>query len=383
MTGRRSVALLNNFAGPSLGGGEIHLLVLLRELPGRGIDPVVVCAAGSVLAGAVAEIGGVQVVPVDFSALSLLRVPSALRSRLRGVDIVQGTGFLTNIVARRLGRRLRAKVLNTVQVVPGAARLDGESVPKRMLRAGLDRFTRGRVDLFVAVSSAVEGGLRAAGVAADRIVIVPNGLDVVALRSAAVLPLPAPLGAGHPRIGFVGRLERVKGIEYFVRAVPGILRGHPEARFVVAGSGSLEAAMKTLAASLGVADHLELLGYVSPVAPVLAALDVVVIPSLSEAAGLTAIEALSLGVAVVATRVGGLPDVIVDGETGLLVPPADPEALAHAVEALLRDPVRGREMAAAGAHRVEESYTVSRMVDGYLDVYTRLVPERPHEAPIR
>lgn len=370
---RLSVAMLNNFSGPSLGGAEVQLLALVRDLPARGIDPIVVCEEGSALAREAAGIGGVRVLTADFRPASLVATAWALRRRLAGVRIVQGTGFLTNILARVVGRSVRAAVVNTVQVVPGAARLDGESWPMGLVRAGLDRSTRTRVGRYIAVSAAVADGLVADDVAQQRITIVPNGVDIAALRSSASLPLAAPLRGGRPRIGYVGRLERVKGVEYFIRAAAGILERFPDARFVVAGSGALGDEMKALSVHVGVADRFDFLGYVGAIAPLYAALDVVVIPSLSEASGLTAIESLALGVPVVATRVGGLPEVVIDGETGLLVPPGDAEAIGRAVELLLRDPARATEMAAAGGRRVEASFTLERTVSGYADIYDGLV----------
>lgn len=371
--GRFAVALINNFAGPSLGGGEVHLLALLRELPRRGVDPIVVCASGSALADAAAAIDGVEVVAVEFKPSSMVWPAGALVDRLRGVDVVHGTGFMTNIISRRVGRRLGAVVVNTVHVVPGAARLDGESWSKSLVRAGLDRSTRSGVHRYIAVSTAVASGLMSDGVQGDLIAVVPNGVDVQALRLSAAMPLAVPLGEGRPRIGYVGRLERVKGIEYFVWAAARILEDVPEARFIVAGSGSLQDAVERWVVDLGVDGRFELLGHVSSIPPLLAALDVVVVPSLSEASGLTAMESLAVGVPVVATRVGGLPDVIVDGETGLLVPSSDAEAIAVAVEGLVCDPERGRKLSAAGARRVEECFTIERMVAGYLEVYRQLL----------
>jgi glycosyltransferase involved in cell wall biosynthesis len=110
-----------------------------------------------------------------------------------------------------------------------------------------------------------------------------------------------------------------------------------------------------------------------PVPPLLTALDVVVVPSLSEASGLTALEALALGVPVVASSVGGLPEIVVDEETGLLVAAGDAAGIARAVARLLADPVLARALAAAGARLAEERFTAERMVDCYLRLYRDLV----------
>ena len=165
----------------------------------------------------------------------------------------------------------------------------------------------------------------------------------------------------------------MKGCDVFLQAAKLISAQRADVSFVIAGSGTLGADLRVHATSMGLASRVRFLGFVDPVAPVQKALDIVVIPSLSEAFGLSAIEALALQVPVVASRVGGLPEMIVDGQTGLLVPPDDPQAIVDAVYRLLDDPELGRRLATAGAQLVEERYTLERMVDGYLGVYQSIV----------
>jgi glycosyltransferase involved in cell wall biosynthesis len=112
---------------------------------------------------------------------------------------------------------------------------------------------------------------------------------------------------------------------------------------------------------------------VDPIQPLAAALDVLVLPSLSEALGLVLLEAGALGVPVVATAVGGIPEVVEDGVTGILVPPGQPDALADAVTRLLRDPERARAMGEAGRARVEREFTLERTIAGHLAVYESLL----------
>ena len=120
------------------------------------------------------------------------------------------------------------------------------------------------------------------------------------------------------------------------------------------------------------ADVVEFVGYVDA-APLIAALDVVVVPSLSEASGLTAMEAMALGVPVVASSVGGLAEVVENGATGLLVPPADEGAIARAIARLLDNPELAQRLATEGARRADKTFGVARMVDGYLRLYRELV----------
>jgi len=373
VTGGLAVAFINNFPGPSLGGGEVQLLALLRGLLAADVRPSVVCAASSALERKARDLKGVHVIPVDFTLRSLPSLITTLSSMLRDAHIVQGTGFLTNLIARRVGARAHACVVNTVHVLPGAEGLDGGPRATSVLRTVLDRLTRGQVDRFVAVSQAVKLGLIADKVSASKITVIPNGVDLAQMRRAALTEPPVTLRDAGAHIGFIGRLERIKGAEYFLRAAALLAADHPDVRFVVAGTGSGELGLRMLATELGIGGRIEFLGYVDSVPPLLAALEVVVVPSLSEASGLTAMEALALGVPVVASRVGGLPEVVVDEETGLLVTAGNEEAIARAVARLLDDPVLARTLASAGARRVEERFAVERMVDGYLRLYRQLV----------
>jgi len=370
-----SVAFINNFPGPSLGGGEVQLLALLRGLLSAGVKPTVVCASGSALEREARHLEGVQIISGSFSWWCLPATLRHARATLAGADVIQGTGFLTNLIARQVGARARAQVVNTVHVVPGASRLDGEGHAMTLLRTALERSSRHRVACFVAVSQAVRAGLMADNVSASKIVVIPSGVDTRALRDAAARGLGVALPVAHVRVGFVGRLERIKGCDCFLRAAATLAAARPEMRFVVAGRGSRGRELHRMAAEIGLRGRVEFLGYVAATAPVLTALDVVVVPSFSEAAGLIAAEALALQVPVVASRVGGLPEIVVDGETGLLVPPGDDAAIATAVARLLDDPELARRLAAAGAQRVSERLTVEQMVDDYLRVYGELLAQ--------
>lgn len=369
-----TIGFINNFAGPSLGGGEVQLLALMNGLAQDGTHLRLVCAAGSALEAAAVRIPNVTVAGADFRRGSVASLSILAAKAFEGADIVQGTGFLTNLVARRAGRRIGARVVNTVHVVPGASRLDGESAMSFALRRVLDQRMRTEVDRFVAVSQAVADGLVHTGVHSARVVVIPNGIDVAAIRARAELPLQPDLPEDGRRVGFVGRLERVKGCEFFIGAAGILATTHPEVRFVVAGTGSAEARIWALAKASPAADRIHFLGYMPNPAPLMAALDVLCVPSLSEASGLTAIEGLALGIPVVASAVGGLPDVVVDGSTGLLVPPGDSRALALAIGSLLDDPELAHGLAVAGSQHVEAEFSVVRMVAGYRRLYEELVP---------
>jgi len=371
---RRSILFANNFPGPTLGGAEVQLMHLVRGALAEGWRVVVAAAGGSALAGDARAVGA-DVFEMEFSRARMPSKPGRLRdiAAAYDVDVMVGTSFLTNMLVRRAAAGLEGtKVVNVVHTEPDASKREGAGLFRFGIKRRVDAASRERVDRFIAQSSAVRNALCAGGVEPERVAVIPNGIDVAQVRSDAMLPQPEGLGAAGPLVGCVGRLAPVKGVEYFVRMAGSLGFQVPRARFVVAGSGPEESRLREIAYAHNLGDRLLFLGHVSPSAPVLAACDVVVVPSLSEGFALVAAEAMALARPVVGTRVGGLADVVADGETGFLVPPADAEALAAAVARLLRDPAMAQAMGEAGARRCEERFTVQRMVADHLALYAEL-----------
>jgi glycosyltransferase involved in cell wall biosynthesis len=179
-------------------------------------------------------------------------------------------------------------------------------------------------------------------------------------------------------VGGAGRLEPVKGFTYFVSAARLIAEAVPGARFVVAGQGSLRAALEAESANLG--GRLQWLGPRDDVPDLMAAFDVFVLASLNEGMGRVLLEAGAAGVPAVATRVGGVPDIILDGRTGILTPPRDPRAMAEAVGGLARDPRRRKAMGEAARARTAPAFGLERMVEQIEALYERLIEEKRIDA---
>ena len=203
-------------------------------------------------------------------------------------------------------------------------------------------------------------------------VTIPSGVDLARVRRAAAVARPLRAGLGLEAdallIGVASRLAPVKGLTHLVEAMPEILRRCPRAHLLIAGHGEERPALEAQAASLGVADRVRFLGFREDVEAVIAALDVFALPSLNEGMGRVLIAAMALGVPVVATRVGGVPDVVEDGRQGLLVPPADPAALAEAIAAILGDRMRAAAMGAMGRARAER-FSLAVMLDRLAVLY--------------
>jgi len=215
----------------------------------------------------------------------------------------------------------------------------------------VERLTARTTDRIVALT---EGDLRdhlQEGIApAERFVIIPSGVSLERYRRK---PENSERRQGLT-MGFVARLVEVKGVLDLLEAAALVVARFPRARLVLVGDGPLREAVLERIETLGLNPHVELLGRLEDPAPALQGFDLFVLPSHNEGMGRAVVEAMAAGLPVVATCVGGLPDVVVDGETGLLVPPRDPGALAEALMRLLEDPGLRTRMGQAGQARAEE-----------------------------
>jgi len=233
------------------------------------------------------------------------------------------------------------------------------------------------IDRLIAPSAAIAAKLRAEGRGAAEITVVPNGVDLdrfnphrssqdtAALRAALGIPPDAFL------IGVVARLEPEKGQRYLLEALPAIVNAVPNAWLLLVGEGSQTDALRAQAGSLPLAarPRVVIAGFQTDVDAVTQALDVAVLPSLREAQGLAMLEAMAARRPVVASAVGGIPETVRDGVDGLLVPPADPQALASAIVRVARDARLRDRLAASGRRRVEDRFSVTASVRQVMGIY--------------
>jgi len=189
------------------------------------------------------------------------------------------------------------------------------------------------------------------------------------------------VAASTPLIGIVARLVPIKAHEVFLQAASRVLRDEPRAQFLVIGDGERRAELEALVDRLDIRDAVKFLGWRRDMVAVYADLDVVALTSLNEGSPVALIEALASARPVVATRVGGVPEVVIDGVTGLTIPPADPAAMAEGMLHLLRDRDLAIRLAAAGRRHVYPRYDSSRLVDDVRHLYLRELAGRGRVLP--
>lgn len=227
------------------------------------------------------------------------------------------------------------------------------------------------VNMFIAASRTIADILEADGVTRDRVAIVHDGvnvglidkLDAVDARATFWLPHGAPI------VGNVAALAPHKGQRHLVAAAARVVRELPDARFLIVGEGELHETLEKQIKSLALERHVFLTGFRPDALGLVKSLDLFAMSSVTEGLGSAVLEAMACRRPVVATRAGGLPEVVVDGETGLLVPPHDEDAMARAILDLLRDPARRAAMGAAGYARVAAEFSIEKMVSDTVRVY--------------
>jgi len=383
--------------GRELGGAEQSLLLLLQGLRARGVEPTVALFGDGPFR----------------QALECLRVPTAalpLPNRLRGTSryalpprfagagalVLQAVPSALRLAA--LARRLRADVLHSnglkAHLLAGLA----GGVARRPVVWHLRDFPPGGPtgQLFRAVarrlpalvlanSEAVAVALRLRMNRGPPVVAVHNPVDLERfLPAPSCGPVRAELGleAASPLVGMVAHLTPWKGHEDFLRIAGEVSDVVPAARFLVAGGSIYETeghagyaeSLRRLASDLGLADRVVFLGARDDVPAILAALDVLVhCPTAPEPFGRALAEAMAVGRPVVAAAAGGIPEIVLDGETGYLVPPGDAPAFAAAVVRLLRDPALRARFGAAGRRRAEALFDVERHVARVLHAYASVL----------
>lgn len=362
--GTAPLAILHVDPERGLGGGERQVLGLVRHLAAAGHRQAVAGDPAGALLPAAARLGAGG-------------RPLRVRHHL---DVVAG---------RRLARLLAAERydivhFHTARAHALAAFLGRPRGVRRVVTRRMDYAPRGgwyarwlynhAVDAVVAISEGVRAVLVSGGVDAAHVRVVPSGVEPDEFAADAATRAAArarfALAADEVAVAVIGALETRKGHAVLLEALAGLAAPRP--RVLCAGAGSRETALRAHAARLGLAERVTFLGRLDDVRPVLAAADVVAMPSLHEGLGVAALEAMAAERPLVASRVGGLPEAVGEGVAGLLVPPGDVAALGAALARLVVDAALRAALGAAGRARVCARFTVAGMAAGTLALYREL-----------
>jgi glycosyltransferase involved in cell wall biosynthesis len=358
---RRPLKILHIDPERNWGGGEAQVIGLLSYLAARGHE-------NHLLADPAGQLNARS------RNLNIERIPLIVRNHLdlRGVpDLRRRIGHEKYDVVHFHTKRAHVLSLWLPR---------GDGYPKYVVTRRMDYpeksnwYTRclynRRVDGIIAISQRIVNILTAAGVESNRIRLIPSGIDI---DRFADLPSSVATQAGAIVLGCLGILEERKGHRYLLNAVSLLQSRGVSVKCRIGGEGPLRAELEKQAGSSGLKGLVEFLGFVTDVPKFLACVDIFVMPSLYEGLGVAALEAMAAGKAVVASRIGGLAESIIDGETGLLVPSRDAIALADAIAKLAGAPEQRCEMGNKGKMRVRDHFTMELMAEKNEDFYYDLL----------
>jgi glycogen(starch) synthase len=361
-----------------IGGMQNHTATLTRCLDAQGHRQTVVTSRlaaprGTTAFGHRGRVRRTGLPTARFRQLwALCALPSVLRRPAGApVDVVhahQGEDLAVLPLGLLAARRHRCPLVVTVHCCVGHT-LRGGALRARVLRTvggRIERHILRRADAVVVLTDKTRAVLVADGISEERLATIPSGFDPALFSATADDVLP---GVDRPRIGYVGRLAPQKRADLLVTAFGGM---REPASLVLVGDGPDADRTRRLAAESPAAGRITQRGFVehTAVPAVLASLDVLVLPSAYEEMGSVLVEAMAAGLPVVASAVGGIPEVVRDGETGLLVPPGDVAALTASLDRLAADP-QLRERLAAGARARARAYAWPQLSEQVVEVYRR------------
>jgi glycosyltransferase involved in cell wall biosynthesis len=332
-------------------GGQDQLFSLLKGLRQRGHAVHLICQPNTLLETRAGD-HGITVHPLAirsevgpiafFSLIPILRKarPDVLafntpKAILIGTLAAKFASVGAEIIFRRVNFPLRKNLFSRVKYTWG-------------------------IDSVIAISESIHLQLQMCGIPASRIRTIYEGMDL------SLYPKPAPpkqRSLAEPAvIGTVAHLSQEKGINYLIEAASLIPRVQERMRFVIVGDGKCRQELKEISESKGLRDTFYFAGFHSSTYEFMKSFDIFALPSLSEGLSSAILEAMAASLPIVATRVGGIPELVKDGDNGLLVAPANPEELAHALQQMVDDPEESARMGQRGRARMEEQFTLERKI---------------------
>jgi glycosyltransferase involved in cell wall biosynthesis len=355
----------------SIGGAQNALLRLLGQMDRQRFSPHVACLYnGDGLPAK--KIRHLDIPVSDLGMRSMVRLDAFWRflRLIREVRpmILHTWMFHANIPGRILGR------LTHIPCIVSSERTMGQ---ENVMRRTLNRLTAHLADRIICVSQPVaKYAKREIGLPEKKMVVIPNGIDLSLYshpphkeqaRSAYHLPLDALI------IGAIGRPRPVKGYRFLLEAFQTVAEACPQAHLLFIGDGPDLPALQQQVRIDRLEQRVSFLGDQEDIPGLLAAIDLLTLPSLHEGMPNVAIEAMAASLPVVATAVGGTPEVVIEGKTGLLIPAGDPDSLAKAILTLLRDPAMCNKLGQAGHERVAQYFSIENTAKQTWQLYDSLL----------
>lgn len=353
--------------GGETGGGKSHLLALLPKLRGLGVDASLLCFASGLLSEEAQELS----IPTHILHVSSMLSPRLMVGLYRyfkasAPDIVHTHGGRANLYGR-LAAKL-AGVPLVITTVHSHTDLDYTSPWQNVWFSSVDRATWGLADGLIAVSGELKRALLRRGLRQTKVRVVHNGIEDVTSKRL-VLHQEFALPVQSVVLCAVGRFVPVKRFDLLLAAMQEVVKTHPNTVLLMVGDGPLEQHLRNTVVQMGLSANVKFAGYRRDARSIMESSAAFVMSSEMEGLPVVLLEALAGEVPIVATAVGGIPEVITTEKNGLLVAPLNPGGLAEAIKRVLSQPLKAQERAVTGRKWFEENATAEAMARKTLSVY--------------
>lgn len=367
--------ILHIISGGDKGGAKTHMFALLDELT-KLADVTVVCLMRGVFYREIIE-RDVNVVLLEQKNRFDMSVVGKLADMVKndGYDIVNAHGARANFIAAKLQDRIDVPVVTTIH---SDYLLDFDTAYKKLIFEKLNKRALKKIRYKIAVSDAFREMLIRRGFMPNDVLTVYNGMDFTASDE----PMPReefaaahgiPFDPGCVYVGIAARFDRVKGVDVFIRAAAEVLAERPDVRFVIAGEGDEEAALKELAVQLGVSDRVHFIGFVTPIYDFLNFIDINTLTSRSESFPYSMLEGAKAAKPMVASAVGGIPRLIINGKTGYTFPSEDHAACAAEIVRLANSSELRSSLGSALFEKASGEYSDRALAEKYLENYSSFI----------
>ena len=369
------IKVLHVIGGGEFGGAEQHLLTLMKHVDPLEFELHAACFFSRPLAPQVINEGfPAHVFPMrNKFDLSPIKEMASLLKR-EDFCIIHTHGVRANLIGRLAAKR--ARVGRVVTTVHSVLDFDYPRRTDRFINRLCENLTRKITSRFITVSEMLEEHLAAEGISENKITTVYNGLELE--RYNPQIPGQSVreelgIGADKTLMGIIARLHPVKGHECLFKAMARVISSVPDLVLLVVGSGNERQRLEKAAEDLGLGDKVIFTGFRSDIPDVIAALDFMVLSSHSEGLGIIVMEAMAMQKPVLATNVGGIPEIVTPGKDGLLVAPGDPEALAEGIRILVEDRELAVRLGLSARKTVENRFSAKEMGAKTALLYKQLI----------
>lgn len=352
-----------------IGGAGRWLLNFLKNFDKSKLDIKVVIPKGSMLKN---EINGLNVATIEIDGIGDKSLDWSSVSALNKLFSTEKPDIVHTHAS--LSARIAAKMAGIKAIVHTKHCLDN---PKRGVKKAIAAFINNQLSSrIIAVSKAVESNLIEAGMPQSKINVIYGGVDEIKkLSQEEINQIKSSYGISEKDIvfGMVARLAAVKGHKYFIQAAEQVLKARTDVKFLVAGTGPMENELKKMVADMKLENSIIFTGFMKDVEKVYNVIDVNVITSISEAQCLALVEGMTVGKPMIGTEVGGIPELIIPNQTGILIPVAKPEALTEAILRLADDSELREVMGAQARELMLEKFSASEMTAEIYRLYEEVV----------